>query len=146
MIVVDSMLGRLSRYLRMIGYEVEYVDNGKEDSYIVDISKENLVITMDKQLHERLENSILIKSFSPQEQLAELKGKLPDPEHGFLDLCSKCGSVLDIVKSKDGLPDYVNRNSGEIFYCRKCEKYYWHGSHTDNFRTMLERIGFEIRH
>ena len=40
MIIADSMLGKLSRYLRMIGYEVEYMDSDKDDSYIAGLSGE----------------------------------------------------------------------------------------------------------
>ncbi len=144
MIVVDSMLGKLSRYLRMMGYDVEYIQNDKDDSYIINTSKNNLVLTRDKQLHERLRNSLLIQSYIPIGQLEELRGKLPSPEHGYMDLCSSCGSVVVKTEMRDGLPEYVNRDATELFYCKSCDRYYWNGSHTATFRKMVERIGFEI--
>jgi uncharacterized protein with PIN domain len=138
------MLGKLSRYLRMIGYDVEYVESDKDDSYIVNRSENNLILTRDKQLHEKLRNSVLIKSYSPIEQLEELKDKLPAPQHRFMELCSICGAVLEKTEVKEGLPDYVNRDAIEIFYCRNCDKFYWNGSHTENFRKIAERAGIEI--
>ncbi len=144
MIIADSMLGKLSRYLRMIGYDVEYVESDKDDSYIVNRSENNLILTRDKQLHEKLRNSVLIKSYSPIEQLEELKDKLPAPQHRFMELCSICGAVLEKTEVKEGLPDYVNRDAIEIFYCRNCDKFYWNGSHTENFRKIAERAGIEI--
>jgi uncharacterized protein with PIN domain len=144
MIVVDSMLGKLSRYLRMIGYEVEYIGNDKDDSYIIGISTDKLILTRDRQLHERVGNSILLKSYKPVEQLAELKDKLPPAEHGFMELCSLCGRAVEKIEKGDEFPDYVNRTASEIFYCKNCDKYYWYGSHTDNFRKTLEKVGYEI--
>ncbi|MCL5873994.1 MAG: Mut7-C RNAse domain-containing protein [Candidatus Thermoplasmatota archaeon] len=144
MIIVDSMLGKLARYLRMIGYDVEYIGNDKDDSYIISISKDKLILTRDKQLHERLDNSILLKSYSPIEQLAELRDRLPSVEHGFMELCSLCGGVVERTQVRSDLPDYVSKQATEIFYCKSCDKYYWNGSHTDNFRKMLERIGYEV--
>ena len=145
MIIADSMLGKLSRYLRMIGYEVEYMDSDKDDSYIAGLSGDNLILTRDKQLHDRAKGSILIKSFDPVDQLAEIKGKMPVPQHKFMELCSICGSVLDKVEKNDNLPSYVNKEAGEIFRCNKCGKFYWDGSHTENFRKMLGRIGIEVQ-
>ncbi len=138
------MLGKLSRYLRMIGYDVRYVESDKDDSYIISISENNLLLTRDRQLHERVDNSILVGSFRSIEQLDEIRGRLPHPEHGFMELCSICGQTLSKVNSKEGLPDYVNKSATEIFYCSMCNKYYWNGSHTENFRKMMERIGLEI--
>jgi uncharacterized protein with PIN domain len=144
MIVIDSMLGKLSKYLRMMGYDIEYIENDKDDSFIINVSKGCLVVTRDKLLHERINNSILLKTYRTLDQLRELKDKLPKPDHGFMELCSVCGSVLEKTKENSNFPDYVNKQAKEIFYCKKCDKYYWEGSHTDNFRKMVERIGFEV--
>ncbi|MGC8562901.1 MAG: Mut7-C RNAse domain-containing protein [Thermoplasmata archaeon] len=145
MIIADSMLGKLSRYLRMIGYDVEYINSDKDDSYIISLSENNLILTRDKELHERAKDSILIRSFNSIDQLEELKGKLPPPSHRFMETCSICGTVLDRVDTRDNLPDYVNKEAREIFHCNKCDKFFWDGSHTRNFRKMLERIGIEVQ-
>jgi uncharacterized protein with PIN domain len=144
MMIVDSMLGKLSKYLRMMGYDIEYVENDKDDSFIINKSEGCLVITRDKLLHDRIKNSIFLKSYRPLDQLRELKDKLPKPEHNFMELCSICGSVLEKTNENASLPDYVNKQAKEIFYCKKCDKFYWEGGHTDNFRKMVERIGFEV--
>ncbi|MCL4333218.1 MAG: Mut7-C RNAse domain-containing protein [Candidatus Thermoplasmatota archaeon] len=144
MIIVDSMLGKLSRYLRLIGYEVEYIGSDKDDSYIISICKDRLMITRDRQLHERVANSILLRSFDTLEQLKELKGKLPPAEHSFMELCSVCGTIVERAELNGDVPDYVNKNAKEIFRCKKCGRYYWNGSHTDHFRKQMEMIGYEI--
>lgn len=144
MIIVDSMLGKLSRYLRMMGYDIEYIGNDKDDSFIINKSEGRLILTRDKLLHDRIQNSILLKSYRTLEQLEELKDKLPRPEHNFMELCSICGSVLEKTDERINLPAYVNKQAKEIFFCKGCNKFYWEGSHTDNFRKMVERIGFEV--
>ncbi|MEM0134296.1 MAG: Mut7-C RNAse domain-containing protein [Thermoplasmatales archaeon] len=144
MIIADSMLGKLSRYLRMIGYDVEYIESDKDDSYIINKSKNNLILTRDKQLHQKVSESILIRSFNALDQLVELNGKLPTPPHHFMELCSICGGFLEKIERNDRLPDYVNKEAKEIFYCKRCDKYYWNGSHTEGFKKMMERIGIEV--
>ncbi|MCL4412914.1 MAG: Mut7-C RNAse domain-containing protein, partial [Candidatus Thermoplasmatota archaeon] len=39
------MLGKLARYLRIIGYDVKYIEKDKDDSYIISISENNLILT-----------------------------------------------------------------------------------------------------
>lgn len=144
MIIADSMLGKLSRYLRMIGYDVEYIESDRDDSYVIERSEGNLVITRDKALHSRIEGSILLRSYEPTDQLKEISGRLPAVEHGFMELCSICGSKLRKVEGGIDLPEYVNKQADTIFYCDRCDKFYWNGSHTVNFKRMLEEVGFEV--
>ncbi|MEM0127763.1 MAG: Mut7-C RNAse domain-containing protein [Thermoplasmatales archaeon] len=145
MIVVDSMLGKLSKYLRMLGYDVEYITNDKDDSYIVERSKICQVITRDKELHSRIPSSILVTDYDPKGQLGQVYRKLPKPEHGFLELCTECGLKTLEIESRENLPEYVNRTAERIFYCTRCEKYYWKGSHISNFVVMLESLGIEVQ-
>ncbi|MEM0140686.1 MAG: Mut7-C RNAse domain-containing protein [Thermoplasmatales archaeon] len=144
MIIADSMLGKLSTYLRLLGYDVEYVTNDKDDSFIMEKSRTSLVLTRDKALHQRIPSSILVKAYDPREQIREIFPKLPKPEHSSLELCSICGLKTEEVKSRDGLPDYVNKTAEKIFYCKRCDKYYWEGSHTKNFMEMMRRLGIEV--
>ncbi|MEM0073477.1 MAG: Mut7-C RNAse domain-containing protein [Thermoplasmatales archaeon] len=145
MIIVDSMLGKLAKYLRMLGYDVEYITNDKDDSYIVEKSKICKVITRDKELHKRIPNSILVTDYNPKEQLKEVYRELPKPEHGFLELCTECGLKTLEIQSREDLPEYVNKNAEKIFYCTRCGKYYWKGSHISNFVVMLESLGIEVQ-
>lgn len=144
MIIADSMLGKLSRYLRIMGYEVEYITSEKDDDFIVKMSNGNVVLTRDKELHQRIPGSILIKGYEPLDQLIEIIDKLPEPKYKPWELCPICSSKLEIVTGRKDFPEYVSKVAEEIFYCRKCDKYYWKGSHTSNFRKMMESIGLEI--
>jgi len=144
MIIVDSMLGKLARYLRIMGYEVNYITPDKDDDFIVRNSGDSIVLTRDRELHSRLKNSILIKSYEPVEQLVELKDVLPKPDFNPWQLCPICSYRLEKVASRENLPEYVSKFAEDIFYCPRCDKYYWQGSHTSNFKKMMESIGLEI--
>jgi uncharacterized protein with PIN domain len=145
MIIADSMLGKLSKYLRMIGYEVEYVSSDKDDSYIISEAKSNLVITRDKALHRMIPDSVLVTSYEPLEQLKEVIPYLHEPENQFLSICTICGSKLEKVWDKKNLPEYVNKDAEEVFHCQKCDRYYWNGTHVQKFKKMMESIGIEIQ-
>jgi uncharacterized protein with PIN domain len=145
MIVTDSMLGKLTVYLRMLGYDVKYISSDRGDSYVEEQSSGNILLTRDRDLHRRVKNSIFLSSYDPREQLKEVIGKLPPPDHGFLEVCTVCGSLIEEVKDRENLPEYVNRRASKIYKCPGCGRYYWDGSHTENFRRILRGLGIEVR-
>ena len=145
MLVADSMLGKLARYLRMLGHNVTYIPSDRDDSSIIEEYRDYIILTRDKNLNGRAPNSILIKSYMPIDQLREVFPKLPPPEHGPWELCPFCSSELERVAEKTNLPEYVSRIAKEIFVCRKCGRYYWKGTQSTNFAKMMEGIGIEIQ-
>ena len=54
--VVDGMLGKLARWLRMLGHEVDY-DPGLNDSSLLDLTERKgaVLLTRDEELHNRAE-------------------------------------------------------------------------------------------
>lgn len=144
MIVLDAMLGKLSRYLRMLGYNVIIVDSSVQDDEIVMKYSDYLILTRDRDLARRMKNSIYVVSDSPASQLKEVLEKLPEPENEKFSICTQCGMKLIKVNDISNLPSYVPKDAGEIYFCQNCQKYYWVGSHIQNFRKSMGKMGIEI--
>lgn len=144
MIVLDAMLGKLSRYLRLLGYDLIIIDSNMKDYEIVQKYSQYTLLTRDRELVRRMKNAIYVKSDRALEQIKEVIGLLPRPEHERFTICSICGSELRLIDDHVNLPAYVPRNADNIYFCDKCKKYYWSGSHIRNFLDSMEKIGIEI--
>jgi uncharacterized protein with PIN domain len=145
-LLVDTMLGRLATYLRMCGYDTVYtLDAGIEaDDAILARGRERdrTILTRDRELAARSEDSILLESRNIESILAELA------EEG-LDLglpevprrCSSCNGTLVAVSPEATTPKYApDSNTEDVWRCRECGQHFWKGSHWDDVAETLEEI------
>jgi uncharacterized protein len=144
--ICDEMLGRLSRYLRFLGYDVDYA-RGMKDGDILRQAREQdrWVLTRDKVMAERSRRVILLHSVEIEEQLRELRGAFPSlrTEVAFVR-CSLCNTPLREVDRSTpnppkGVPEGPWSNGLPIFACPSCGQAYWEGSHTEEIRRALAR-------
>lgn len=133
--VVDLMLMRLGRWLRLMGQDVANPGNGSDWEIIEQAAREHrTVITRDRRLWQsclKIERPcILILSSQIEEQLQEMADAgLPlrlDPRR-----CTLCNEPLE----------QMTENGREQWRCRRCDKLYWRGSHWRKIEEMLEKIG-----
>lgn len=144
--VTDAMLGKLTRWLRLLGVKVFFVD-ANDDAVIKKAVKEKAVLlTRDETLASKAENyakTVLFKTNDSFEQLRlvmkrfSLKAKnIPS-----FALCPKCGGrIKRIAKAKvEGkvFPRVFRRQ--KIFWaCTECGQVYWKGSHWVKITKKLE--------
>jgi uncharacterized protein with PIN domain len=153
--IADSMLGRLARWLRLIGYDTLYYPH-IEDSLILRIAREEnrILLTRDTRLVKvrGLKDYLLLKENDPFEQLKNViltfnlispatPGKsLNIPE---LRRCSLCNQVLDVVQKEDArmyVPEYVFQTSNSFKHCKNCGRFYWKGTHHALLQKKLKEI------
>ncbi|MCX8173457.1 MAG: methyltransferase domain-containing protein [Thermoplasmata archaeon] len=140
--VADHMLGKLARWLRLLGYDVIYPDAGKSDDELAKLAGETgrILLTRDKVLAAKARNGLLIKSDDVQAQIDELKEKIGLKIELELDRCSVCNNLIEKVDPEfvmGKVPEKVFANFSEFWYCRHCEKIYWYGSHVEKMRERL---------
>ena len=143
------MLGRLSRWLRILGFDTDYKLNEKDDT-LINLAKEEgrILITKDLELYRRTIKSdvkaLLLDSENCTNNLAiiarryglELKFK---PE---ISRCSKCNAKLEKKQAEDvreQISPLILRNQNQFWQCInfQCKKIYWQGSHC---KKIVERI------
>ncbi|RJR17361.1 MAG: hypothetical protein C4581_08190 [Nitrospiraceae bacterium] len=153
--IADSMLGRLARWLRLLGHDTLYYPH-IEDRLLVRIAHEEdrILLTRDTRLinFRGLKNYLLLSENDTFGQLKKvitsfgLALPLSDNENGPAlppPRCSLCNSVLEDIpkeQAKDHVPEYVYLSSESFKKCRKCEKYYWEGTHQEKMRNKLMEI------
>lgn len=137
------MLGRLARWLRMMGYDTLYARE-EDDSTIVELSssQRRIILTRDRQLTLRKGVDALFVSDSKLEaqmsQVAEVYSL-----HFREDLmrCSECnGSLVKAAgeELRDLVPDGVLSRFSDFQRCSACGKVYWKGSHWERILAVLD--------
>ncbi len=145
--MADSMLGRLARWLRILGYDVVYETSISDDDLIARALRENrIILTMDRELADRksAKNALLLKSDDYKEQLKHVITYYKiDCESHIFSRCLICNERMDSIekeKIKDKVPPYVYASHDEFDICPQCRRIYWSGTHRDNILETLDEI------
>jgi len=148
--IADSMLGRLAKWLRLIGYDTLYFRD-IEDSLLLRIAREEhrVLLTRDTRIVKvkGLGQHLLLSYNDPFEQLEEVvdsfdlmrKGKTPI-QHSRCAVCN--GTLADITKEHalGHVPEYVFETTSRFRRCLQCNRLYWKGTHTDRIHKKLSEI------
>ncbi|QIW23065.1 hypothetical protein EWF20_02085 [Sulfolobus sp. S-194] len=138
--IVDAMLGKLARWLRILGYDTLY-SNNYEDWKILKIAEETqrVIITRDRGLcirarKKNLECFLVYSSEDLIDILAKLSKKYKidlnaDPN---FSRCTECNGVLEKIDDNK-------------WKCTKCGKEYWKGSHWRTIENTLIKARSKIK-
>lgn len=142
---VDHMLGRLCRWVRIMGFDAEYASIDMNDAGIVEVcaQSDRTLLTRDKTLSKRVSDSVLIESQDHREQVRQFVSIFhPDPVKLF-SRCTECNGVLQRVNVTPdlGLPSGVEARFKSVFRCPSCGKLYWEGDHYHNILRSLSEMG-----
>lgn len=141
-LLADCMLGRLAKWLRLLGYDTAYENDAADHELARRARAEGRVLlTRDHALARRRGlRTLLIQSQELEEQVREVQetyGPPPDPE---LSRCSVCNVVLEDIAPADvadRVPPYVLKTQTEFRHCPGCGRIYWPGSHVEAMGEQL---------
>lgn len=150
--IADQMLGRLSKWLRLLGYDTIYL-NPAFDSELIKIAKEQnrILLTRDTHLMKRRAikkgwiRAVLIKEDHLGKQLKELAQVVDLHPRKFLEapFCPECNFPLKKVPKnevKTEVPAYVYQTQKQFSRCDLCKRYYWQGTHWQRIQAKLDTI------
>lgn len=151
--IADRMLGTLTRYLRFMGYDTTSANgllegDPKEDTVLLAIAKQEhrLLLTKDAELARRGNASaLLILSDDVMGQVQQLIDQGLVRRRLAMSRCSLCNTLLrEATACEVGQTEYAPKDWRDIsfFWCRRCQKLYWNGSHG---RRLEERIERELK-
>lgn len=143
--LADSMLGRLTRWLRLMGYSVEYASSEWSDAKIMEYcnSKGLFLLTRDRELSKRYSNSFYVRSENLNDQLAQFLSEFPPSRDLFFTRCPLCNgktSRVPMSQVSDRVPDGVRGRYDSAFVCHNCGKVYWEGTHYDSILKTINSI------
>ena len=148
--LVDVMLQKLGRWLRIIGVSTEMPEQ-EDDTKILEQAKRKdlILLTRDQELAERAKK-LNIKVFAipkretdteTQLKLVIKKFKLDIDKFKEKMLCTKCGGNLELVgkaEVKGKVPDNVTKIFNDFLICKDCDQIYWEGR---QWKKIIEKIG-----
>jgi len=145
----DQMLGSLARWLRLFGFDTFYANSEISDDEVLRIAEnENrILITRDKELIIRAKKKkiqlIETSLVDLDEQLIHVVKKEFIDEKMILSRCSLCNTILEEIKKNDvktKVPEKVFLNNDRFWFCSKCDKIYWMGSHYNKIQSKIDQI------
>src|SRR5574340_868756 len=147
--IADAMLGRLAKWLRLLGFDVLYYPD-IEDREVIRISREQdrTILTRDTRMLQRrgARDAVFIGSDHIAEQLLDMKDMLDPHDSERRERCVVCNGNLQKISDRgevqDLVPDYVYHNFDSFMRCNVCGKVYWEGSH---YKKIHERISEILR-
>lgn len=144
--VADCHLGKLAKYLRLMGFDTLYFSQIDDNDLItLALEQDRIILTRDRALSERKNVPVLfLESKETRQQLQTLISRFRLKEHPApFSRCIVCNSPLQVVeKSKvlHRLPEKVKRYFAHFEYCPICDRVYWHGDHYRNMKQFLESV------
>ena len=144
----DRMLGRLVKWLRIIGQDVVYGPHLTGYGLIRTARAENrLILTRDRGLKQKQPPAFLfIESDHYRDQLRQVMCECGLKLEGCLfTRCIECNTVLQ-PKPKETLetivPPYVFSSQEKFFSCPTCRRVYWPATHHQKMLDELRNLGF----
>ncbi len=142
--VADAMLGRLARWLRVLGYDTTWEAHVPDAQVVRRAVREGrTLLTRDRRLPEEwwIDAVVVLQANAPLEQLRELASQVPlDPERRLFTRCTVCNARLEAAgraEVEGRVPERVARERTEFARCPGCGRVYWEGSHTSRMRRLL---------
>jgi uncharacterized protein with PIN domain len=143
----DKALGRLARWLRILGQDVAYGSHLVGHGLIHLARKENrLILTRDRSiLKKNPPDTLIIKSDHFREQLKQVVDACDlNPLKKAFTCCVECNRVLEAIPKEsvqDRVPPYVYSSQEEFSLCRRCQRIYWPATHHDKMIEELKALG-----
>lgn len=144
----DKMLGRLAKWLRIIGQDVICGQHLSGHGLARTAARERRVIlTRDRKVYRRnREQSIFIRDDHFRAQLKQVVEECRlDPFGGLLTRCVECNSPLQPVAREQvagTVPPYVYETQEVFSRCPGCRRVFWPATHQQLMVEELQRLGF----
>ena len=148
--IVDAMLGRLARWLRILGYDTAYEKVITDDVLIeCALREDRWLLTRDRRLVLRKllrGRHTLITSDVVEGQLRQLYQDLKidlDMNHQRDYRCADCNAVLTSISPEAAVPlvpPFVARQYQTFLQCPQCRRVFWQGTHWEGLLNRLASV------
>lgn len=136
----DQNLGRLARWLRILGFDTEYMRRDSEAEVMEALREGRTVLTRRSTMAGRPSVHVIVHD-RVEDQLMELGGVMDLSQGGpAFSRCSLCNATLEQVGRDDvkgSVPDYVHATLDTFARCTSCGHVYWKGTH---YARVCDRI------
>lgn len=145
--VLDTHLGRLAAYLRMLGFDAVYRNDSGDETLARISSRDNrILLTRDRGLLKRgqVTHGYCVRETAPRSQLKEILRRfdLISSIRPFRR-CMRCNGLLHLVPKEvilEQLPSKTQEHFDVFKRCADCGRVYWRGSHFERMQRFIEGL------
>ena len=153
--LVDHMLGKLVKYLRMLGVDTVYFTQTDVSTLIEKAYQEKRIILSRNTKLKHIDgfpDFVFINDDQPDKQLSEVLKhfKIHISHDQLFTRCLTCNQKLIVGNHEDvkgKVPPYILGIHKEFSLCPQCKKVYWEGTHLKKMKEIiwevLEKKGIE---
>ncbi|HLK86155.1 MAG TPA: Mut7-C RNAse domain-containing protein [Candidatus Binataceae bacterium] len=141
----DRMLGRLARWLRLLGADVLFDPALGGGGLLARARAEGrIALTRDKRLRTA-SDALYLEGNLLRDQLREVLARFPfHPHRAAFTRCSCCNEPL-CEASREAMarrvPPFVYASQERFLRCPRCNRVYWRATHPERIRRELDAIG-----
>jgi len=153
----DGMLGRIARWLRLLGYDTLY-SRLSADEELVELAEkeERVLLTKDVELCKNALKkgikALFVEGNNFETMLAYIIkyfniSPMINPE---ASRCPECNGEMQHIsadeakKLKLNVPEITLKVYKDFWVCKKCQKTYWKGRMWNNMMKTLERVQVKV--
>ena len=150
--VLDTHLGRLAGYLRMMGFDTLYRNDYADDELArISSQQRRILLTKDRGLLKRskVTHGYFVREIHPRAQLTEILRRFDLV--GLIkpyNRCIRCnGMVTPVDKEEiiDQLQPETRQYYDEFHRCQDCARIYWRGSHYQRMQLFIAQVLEEVK-
>ena len=143
-LVADAMLGRLAKWLRVLGFDTLYWRGDDAGLVRLTVEQNRLLLTRDTRLPARLPpgQTLFIENDHYDEQLRQVIEHLGRPPR-VGRRCLRCNVLLEAVERaalRGQVPEFVWYRHDRFARCPGCLRIYWEGTHFQRMREAVHRL------
>jgi uncharacterized protein with PIN domain len=146
--IVDTNVGKLVKWLRIMGYDTLFFNGGDDASMVaIALAERRVILTRDSQIVKRRVvtsgqlRTILVESDNPELQIKQVIETMNlNCQFRPFTICLECNQAL-VEKNKQQVrnlvPAYVFQTQSQYMECPACHRIYWRGTH---WQAMIDRL------
>lgn len=148
---MDTNVGRLAKWLRILGYDTLFINDLDDDELIrIAMDEGRILLTKDTRILRRRVvydgqlKLVLIRDDDVKGQIRQVVQTLNLDHTKPFSLCLECNQPL-MPREKDEIqelvPPYVFKSQTQYMQCPSCHRIYWRGTHWQRMNRELEKLG-----
>lgn len=145
--VLDTHLGRLAVYLRMLGFDALY-RNDYTDHQLASLAaaERRIVLTRDAGLlkHSIITHGYFVRATEPRQQALEVLRRFHlEGQIAPFTRCLRCNRLLEEVAPGEVaplVPESARRRYRQFWRCPECGRAYWAGSHYQRMQAWIASL------
>ena len=145
--IVDRSLGKLAKWLRILGFDTIYAIHAEPGSLLSETSANRVIVTRTHRLRTAHTAGPLV-FIESDHYVAQLQQLIQDLGLQLTDVklfsrCLHCNKHIESIEKMsifEKVPDYVWETHDQFNQCPSCRRIYWAGSHGIRTQKLIEEL------